>query len=247
MEYITNSLEFSKKFNIGHNHVLERIKKTKNEKNWFKADVYINSRNREYPIFNISKEGYILLAITINCNGEKSKIIDIFKENLSKELSSKINTEDLEKCVPDNKVEREQQKTYILYDKHRGIYKIGRTLNIHTRMKAIKNVIPDITLIFVSWYDIEKELHEAFKEKRIDGEWFRLEEKDLKNIERIFKINFNGVGFYEVFNDIKNITNENSVACNQLKKFEKLMKLEDDEKEIQGFKKFIIKEFTTNF
>lgn len=247
MEYITNSLEFSKNFKISHNHILEKIsffleEETINEKK-FERSEYTNERNRKYPIYKITLEGYVLLAISLTANTGRVSLLNEFKENFANLVSKKINFEEIKNCLSKKEIHIIEQKTYIIYDKHRKMYKIGRTGRISQRLEALKNVVPDLELINVCNNDLEILLHDCFKEKRIEGEWFRLEKEDIEDIERVFKIQYNSIGFNILFNDIKKITSENSAACNQLKKFKKLINFEDDIEEIKEFKKFIVEEY----
>lgn len=63
-------------------------------------------------------------------------------------------------------------------------YKIGRTRNVPHRMRAFGVQLPFIyTIPFCVWFDdchaAERRFHNAFASKRINGEWFDLEESDL--------------------------------------------------------------------
>lgn len=247
MNYITNSLEFSKNFKISHTEVFGKISlflenETAGEES-FALSEYTNERNRKYPIYEIALSGYILLAINLTALSGKHSFLNDFKRNFSLFVSEKITFEELKSCVPKKEIRNIEQKTYIIYDKHRKLHKIGRTVEIDRRMKAVKNVVPDIELICVCNNDLEILLHNCFKEKRINGEWFDLNENDIEDIKRVFKIQFNSVGFNNLLNEIKEITSENSVACNQLKEFKKLINFEEDADEINKFKIFIVDEF----
>jgi len=71
-----------------------------------------------------------------------------------------------------------------------GYYKIGRTKDLETRLKALTKNSPfklevvhtiavDDTVIF------ERELHETFSAKRREGEWFLLEDSDIEIIKSL--------------------------------------------------------------
>ena len=72
--------------------------------------------------------------------------------------------------------------TYILFS--RGLYKIGKTKDINTRLNVLRTANPDIELLYLIQNDIEGILKKRFKEKRYRREWFRLEAEDLMLIEQ---------------------------------------------------------------
>ena len=60
-----------------------------------------------------------------------------------------------------------------------GIYKIGKTKDIKTRLSAIQNANPFAELICYSDKVKESHLHVIFKDNRIKREWFQLDNDDL--------------------------------------------------------------------
>jgi len=80
-------------------------------------------------------------------------------------------------------------KVYLLYAGQ--YYKIGLTTNkIETRIKDIQRNTPwPITVVKVVETDdcagLEAELHERFKERRVAGEWFALEEDEVNYIKAL--------------------------------------------------------------
>jgi hypothetical protein len=69
-------------------------------------------------------------------------------------------------------------------------YKIGQTKNIHQRRKVFNVKLPfhwDFELIFVmeDYIPFEKFLHKNFQNKRINGEWFDLNERDLVLLKKL--------------------------------------------------------------
>lgn len=75
-----------------------------------------------------------------------------------------------------------QKNTYLLMNNRNGYYKIGRSINILKREKTLQSEDPDISLISSTPIDIEFELHQKYKDKHIRGEWFSLNESDVKDI-----------------------------------------------------------------
>ena len=67
-----------------------------------------------------------------------------------------------------------------------GFYKIGISSNPGVREKTLQSQEPEIELLFYSEgsYEDERTLHEIFVEKRVRGEWFSLDERDIDFIKR---------------------------------------------------------------
>jgi len=66
-------------------------------------------------------------------------------------------------------------------------FKVGRTKNIPSRMRAFGVKLPFMyTIPFCVWFDdhieAESSYHRRFSEKRINGEWFDLEDNDISLI-----------------------------------------------------------------
>lgn len=68
-----------------------------------------------------------------------------------------------------------------------GFYKIGRALNVTDRSNLIGTQMPQKIEVVHTFYSAdycgaEKALHDMFREKRINGEWFKLEPADVEHI-----------------------------------------------------------------
>jgi hypothetical protein len=66
-------------------------------------------------------------------------------------------------------------------------YKVGRTRNVPARMRAFGVVLPFMyTVLMCAWFDdcheAERRYHLRYADKRINGEWFDLEEADIQAI-----------------------------------------------------------------
>jgi hypothetical protein len=70
---------------------------------------------------------------------------------------------------------KEIKKTYIMIDEATSLFKIGRSSNPTTREQTLQSIKPVIKLIATLDRDIEKDLHEEFKDYRVRGEWFRID------------------------------------------------------------------------
>lgn len=82
---------------------------------------------------------------------------------------------------------------YIYVIKVLEYYKIGKIKDIKTRIgeytKLMEN--PEIVICYYvhDYHYIEKYLHEKYKDKNTRGEWFKLENHDIRCIEEILKFN----------------------------------------------------------
>lgn len=66
-------------------------------------------------------------------------------------------------------------------------YKVGRTRNVPARMRAFGVHLPiAYTITLCAWFDdcyvAERRYHDMFASKRINGEWFDLDESDIQQI-----------------------------------------------------------------
>lgn len=78
----------------------------------------------------------------------------------------------------------EDIKTYIMIDHNTGYCKIGKSKNPRFREKTLQSEKPTIEMLFVINKNIEKELHRRYSDKRVRGEWFRLEDKDVEYLRK---------------------------------------------------------------
>jgi len=97
-------------------------------------------------------------------------------------------------CMRESKKQKLKEKVsgYIYVIESTGLYKIGRTLNIQSRMKTYVTENPHPTKLIIDaqvndYESVEKTLHKTFKNKRVRGEWFNLNKKDLIEIKEICK------------------------------------------------------------
>jgi len=68
-------------------------------------------------------------------------------------------------------------------------FKVGRTRNVPARMRAFGVQLPIVyTIPFCAWFDdcheAERRYHGLFEHKRINGEWFDLDDADIEVIRR---------------------------------------------------------------
>lgn len=75
---------------------------------------------------------------------------------------------------------------YLLH--HDGLYKIGMAEKLSRRLTQISPVMPhEVTLVHSiktnDMIGLEAELHEQYASKRMNGEWFALNDKDVQAIK----------------------------------------------------------------
>ena len=93
-----------------------------------------------------------------------------------------IKNKELIKCK-----KKSTQRAYILKDNNTGYYKIGKSVNPKDRERTLQSEKPTIKMIKEFKTDIEKELHQKYFKQRIRGEWFNLNEIQLKYICTTYK------------------------------------------------------------
>tara|TARA_Y100000817_G_scaffold107864_2_gene84451 strand:+ start:864 stop:1334 length:471 start_codon:yes stop_codon:yes gene_type:complete len=78
--------------------------------------------------------------------------------------------------------EFKETQVYLMQDTTNNFYKIGRSKKPRYRERTLQAEKPTIELLlcFVGCCEDEKYLHDHFKEKRIRGEWFNLDDDDVE-------------------------------------------------------------------
>lgn len=84
--------------------------------------------------------------------------------------------------------------TYLMFDEATGLYKIGMSNNPTYRERTLQGEKPTITLLSTQAHlnrqearSQEKYLHQKYQYARTRGEWFNLSQKDVQDIEFLFK------------------------------------------------------------
>ena len=75
------------------------------------------------------------------------------------------------------------QKTYLIRDKEKDLVKIGKSNNPDLRKKSLSISSDKLELLHTIDVDVENKLHEKYAKKRVFGEWFNLNKKDIKGIK----------------------------------------------------------------
>lgn len=84
-------------------------------------------------------------------------------------------------------------QTYLAKSNENGLIKIGKSKDVHTRMQTLGT--KKVQLIGYVDRDIEKHLHKLYNHVRVKGEWFKLSERDVKEIINTFGFDTPGVVF----------------------------------------------------
>lgn len=114
-------------------------------------------------------------------NYNKQIVTDHFSQKLS------VNPSPL-KAIPANKI----RPGYVYVLESGGRYKIGQTKDFEVRFKTLGKASPyPVNVISTTkvrdMTQAERHLHDIFFGKRINGEWFNLDEADLTSIQHYLK------------------------------------------------------------
>jgi hypothetical protein len=124
------------------------------------------------------------------------KSVYLFDETKEENIKLRLENEQLKKenLILQNKVPKEinpqirysikRQKCYLMIDDATGLVKIGKSINPENRERTLQSEKPTIKMIHYFDNDIERELHNKFRDKRVRGEWFRL---DMNEVSEIIK------------------------------------------------------------
>lgn len=90
------------------------------------------------------------------------------------------------------KPKKPKRKSQVYLMECGGKYKIGTSVNVDERRKQLDNRPFPVEIVAVSpfleeAYIFEAELHEFFKNFKIDGEWFDLSAKEVKRITNLLR------------------------------------------------------------
>ena len=92
-------------------------------------------------------------------------------------------------CAEANGLVRTREpQTYLVMDEATGYTKIGKSKDIHTRLRIIKTHVPMCQLLGYIPADVERELHAIYSAKRVKGEWFNLSGEDIREIEFTYEL-----------------------------------------------------------
>jgi len=123
---------------------------------------------------------------------EGLKIINALSKKDKEELLGQIKSDyEKEKTLSKGKVGKKIKKPgYIYLLKSGGLHKIGRAGNFNQRLKFYKTENPFKTEVITQFYvedsvKTERFLLDAFKNKKVKGEWFNLNDKDIQKFQKL--------------------------------------------------------------
>ena len=138
---------------------------------------------------------------------EQKKLITLFKRKMNEDIKMSIKNgwdfiwmeinhksflktvEEIKQAKKEAKAKKIKTKVYLMLDSNTGYYKIGRSVNPRIREKTLQSQKPTIDLLF-TWQGYNKDesnLHKMISEKRVRGEWFNLNYKDIDTIKNYFE------------------------------------------------------------
>ena len=73
-----------------------------------------------------------------------------------------------------------------MHDPHTGLVKIGRSTDPRVRESTLQSEKPSIKLLFFAPAPaaLERQLHARYDDKRVRGEWFRLDPSEIEQIRQ---------------------------------------------------------------
>lgn len=95
-----------------------------------------------------------------------------------------------------NKKPKKQENGYVYFiESDSGYIKIGKTFNLKTRMKSLKNASPhNLKLLCYiksdEYSELEMIFHKKFSEKRVNGEWFDIKIDNVLNFAKRKNLNY---------------------------------------------------------
>lgn len=109
--------------------------------------------------------------------------------SLADAFFNKIHTENFKYLKTKNP--KKEWYLYLMLDRRNNLVKIGKSIDPVYREITLQSEVPEIELFFYSQIlgdNIdERYFHKIFKEKRVRGEWFSLDENDVDFIKNSFQ------------------------------------------------------------
>jgi hypothetical protein len=145
---------------------------------------YILKGKLQEVLLCLGENSYLTKYIETNNNYYKQEIFKyIYLRHNNKNIfidDSKF--EDKIKKIRKENKSQIKYKTYIMKDELNSLYKIGKSKNPRLREKTLQSEKPSIKIVKVFEENIEKELHNKYKEFRVRGEWFDLNKIQINYI-----------------------------------------------------------------
>ncbi len=195
-EYKTDSLTLSKVTNKHHFHIIRDIEEeiltleenpnldapTKEYilKGFVKAS-YISVQNKELPKYVLSEQAVLQLLLKYSSE-VRANFIKAFKETRDT-LDNIYKLKELEKILPE--IDTNSSYVYIIKNMDTGNIKIGVSNDVQKRLNTFRTGNDcQLELVYKSVicsnsFSIEQSVHEYFKDYRVRGEWFNVDESEV--------------------------------------------------------------------
>lgn len=196
-----NLIEFELKYNpiSLNNQWNERVVEYKSPILKNELELFANEDFKRWKI-ELKSEKREILGGEIGEYGYKFKrnliiVIKKFASDYKKAVYSNIvDYQPIEVAVEEENIVSPNKKdeschVYLMHDTTNGYYKIGISNKPYYRERTLQSEKPTIELIISKKFpirriaeSIEKSLHSSYDDKRLRGEWFELDERDVKHI-----------------------------------------------------------------
>lgn len=168
-DFFTNTLIVAENLEVPHKGLLRTVERLirNGMEDHFIESCFTNKQNRTYPMYEMTIKGSIALE-TIYLMSDSNDRTDC-------EL---------------NKLAKENDVVYFITN-NKGSIKVGYTSAIRTRLNAIQlgcDTYCEIIATIKGGKELEKQAHDFFKEKRLSGEWFLINEEDIYDFVSAFKL-----------------------------------------------------------
>ena len=195
-EYKTDSLTLSKITNKHHFHIIRDIEEeiltleenpnldapTKEYilKGFVKAS-YTSVQNKELPKYILSEQAVLQLLLKYSSE-VRANFIKAFKETRDT-LDNIYKLKELEKILPE--IDTNSSYVYIIKNMDTGNIKIGVSNDVQKRLNTFRTGNDcQLELVYKSVicsnsFSIEQSVHEYFKDYRVRGEWFNVDESEV--------------------------------------------------------------------
>ena len=195
-EYKTDSLTLSKVANKHHFHILRDIEEeiltleehpnldahTKEYilKGFVKTS-YTSIQNKELPKYVLAEQAVLQLLLKYSSE-VRANFIKAFKETRDA-LDNIYKLKELEKILPE--VDTNSSYVYIIKNMDTGNIKIGVSNDVQKRLNTFRTGNDcQLELVYKSVicsnsFSIESSVHEYFKDYRVRGEWFKVDESEV--------------------------------------------------------------------
>lgn len=195
-EYKTDSLTLSKVTNKHHFHIIRDIEEeiltleehpnldapTKEYilKGFVKTS-YVSVQNKELPKYILSEQAVLQLLLKYSSE-VRANFIKAFKETRDT-LDNIYKLKELEKILPE--MGTNSSYVYIIKNMDTGNIKVGVSNDVQKRLNTFRTGNDcQLELVYKSVvcsnsFSIESSVHEYFKDYRVRGEWFKVDEKEV--------------------------------------------------------------------